>query len=287
MRKRPFFFLAVAASLSLAVSNGSTSKAEKAKIEKAREFILKNDRTGALKILKEAHRDDTHARELAGAWQEIAEVFLSDRGQNQYSLAESIWMTKPKDALDVLQPLVKLEDGNVLVSRLGARAALRTGECVKAETFTQQAELAYPIGADIKLLRLQVQDCVNGASASAPALKIPSDTEWGEYDSAVRMLTVKDDLRRKDVKAARAALTAWETAPSNAGIAVLEDPEFWFWKWKSSPETGRDRSAGRKYLQLCTEMTARRRKNFAMYPELCLHTETVESNLKSSDKSGP
>lgn len=274
-----------------AKSEKSPSKISAKAVEKARELILKNDRSGALKVLKEAHREilrdsPKHVRELAPMWLEMAEVFLSDKGQTQYSLAESVWITKPKEALDILQPLTKLEDGNLLVSRLAARAALRAQECVKAEALVQQAEAAYPLGPEIRLLRLQVQDCVNGTNASAPALKFPTDVEWGEFEGAVRMLTVKDAARRKDIKTARAALNAWETSIPIGGVLAAENPEFWYWRWKTSHEAVRDRSAARRYLQLCAEMTARRRKNFAMYPEFCLHTETVESNLKSSDKSG-
>lgn len=277
--------LALIVSSHVFAANGTS-----AKIEKARELVLKGDRTGAVKYLKELYREGgketsgskasrESAREITQAWSEIAEVFLSDKGQNQYSLAESIWMTRPKDATDILLPLLKVEDGNVAVSRLGARAALRGLDCVKAENFVTQAETIYPLGNDVRLLRLQVQDCLNGSAPSVAALKLPTDIEWADLDSAIRLLTVKDAVRRKDLKSARTALAAWETM-------ATDDPEYWYWRWRASPETSRDRSAARKYLRLCTEMTPRRRKNLAMYPELCLHTETVESDLKSSEKSG-
>lgn len=290
------FFSAVVATAAAGSSGIS------AKIEKAREMILKNDRAGAVKALKDLYREtakDTGAtsaamgkpkpgardtnREVAQAWREVSEVFLTDKGQNQFSFAESLWLTKPKDAIETLLPLLKLEDGNLAVARLGSRAALRTLDCGKADTFLQQAELTFPIGADVKLLRLQVQECLNGTNASAPALKVPSDVDWAELDGALRMLLVKEAIRRKDLKSAQAALVAWETSPP---AAASEDPEFWYWKWRASPELQKDRSAARKYLRACTEMTPRRRKNFVMHPEFCLHTETVESDLKSSDKSG-
>lgn len=256
--------------------------------DKPRDLLVKGDRTGAIKLLKTAYRDSTKDQtEIAAAWREMAEMFLSDKGQNLYSLADSSWLTKPKDAADILLPVLKTEDGNLAVARLGARASLRAMDCARADIFVQQAELTYPIGADVKLMRLQVQDCLNGTNASAPALKVSSEGDWSEFDSALRLLVVKDAVRRKDLKAARAALVAWETQ-------AAEDPEFWYWKWRLSregvretgPEASRDRTAARKYLRICRDLTPRRRKNFAMYPELCLYTETVESDLKSSEKSG-
>lgn len=250
--------------------------------DKPRDLLLKGDRIEAIKLLKLSYRESSKDQmEIAAAWREMAEMFLSDKGQNQYSLAESSWLTKPKDAVEILLPVLKAEDGNLTVARLGARSALRALDCARADVFTQQAELTYPIGADVKLLRLQVQDCLNGNQATAAPLKVSNEGDAGEFDAALRLLVVKDALRRKDWKAAKTALAAWETQAS-------EDPEFWYWKWRFSaaPGVSRDRSAARKYLGLCRDMTPRRRKNFAMYPELCLHTESVESELKSSEKSG-
>lgn len=261
-----------------------------AKIEKARELVLKGERTSSVKTFKDlygATNSTKASKEVLQAWREVAELFLTDKGQNQAALAESFWLTRPKDAAELLLPLMKIEDGNLGVARLGARAAIRAVECARADVFATQAELTFPVGADVKLLRLQVQDCLNGVNANAVALKIlangiaAGDVDWNELEPAVHLLTIKDAFRRKELKAARSELSIWEKRPSTS-----EDPEFWYWKWKVSSETARDRAAGRKYLGACAEMTARRRKNFAMHPELCLHTESVESELKSSDKSG-
>jgi hypothetical protein len=310
--ERAFLFLCAPIIASLLmwpqVSASNQVLIAKSKIERARELVSKGERVAAAKALKELSHDspivaakprsktNEVSRELTQAWLEIAEVFLTDKGQSQFSMAESIWLAKPKDALDVLTPLMKTEDANLQVSRLGARSALRVSDCVRADAFIQQAELVFPIGSDVKLLRQQAQDCLNGLNPSAPALKLSPDAEVGEIDGALRLLSVKDAVRRKDVKSARAFLNSWETSKS---ANATDNPEFWYWKWRvsvaaaavesasnSNYEGSRDRTAARKYLRLCSEMTPRRRKNFAVYPELCLATESVESDLKSSDKAG-
>ncbi len=255
------------------------------RIEKARELVLKGDRTGAVKIFKELHREvaanlsSKAAKEVDQSWREIAEVYLTDKSQNQASLAESFWLTRPKEAVDLLIPVLKLEDGNLSVAKIGARAALRALDCTRAETLVAQAEVTFPIGSEVKLLRMQALDCTNGSTPSAQAIE--TSGTWGELEPAIRALVVKDALRRKDLKSARTALSAWESA-----AGANEDPQMWYWKWRISAEASRDRSSGRKFLRICTEMTARRRKNFAMHPDLCLQTESIESELKSSDKSG-
>jgi hypothetical protein len=277
------------------VATGATETVT-ARIEKARELVIKGERLSAVKIFKDLAQEvssngSKNSREVMQAWREVAEVFLADKSQNQASLAESFWMTRPRDAADILIPILKTEESNLSVARLGARAALRSLDCAKAETFITQAELVLPSGADVKLLRLQLQDCVNGTSMAGGPLKIPLtltgngpvDAEWAEFEPALRLLAIKDAFRRKDLKAAKVALSFWE---AQASLAATENPEFWFWKWRISPEASRDRSAGREYLRICGKITTRRRKSLSLHPELCVHTETVESDLKTGEKSG-
>ncbi len=232
--------------------------------------------------------------ELLRNWEEIATVFLSDKAQNQYALAESLWFSKPKEAMDILQAVMPIEIGNLSIALLGARAALRALDCGRAESFSKEAEKIFAPSLEVRLIRLQLQSCLISDQPNLPPLKIVSNDypiDWGALDSAVRLLAVKDLWRRKDIKGARAAVVAWESqAP--------EDPEVWYWKWKTSealdPKPSgalstaavRDRQAARNYLRICSEMTPRRRKNYSVHPELCLATESVESDLKSSEKSG-
>lgn len=281
-------------SVSLASAATSNSENVSVRIQRARDLVLKGERISAVKVFKEIASESPpnskNAREVLQAWREAAEVFFTDKGQNQESLAESFWMARPKDATEILLPVLKTEDSNLIVARLGARAALRSADCAKAEPFVAAAERVFPNGADVKLLRLQIQDCLGGTSAAAPSLKIPSphtsgavDPEWTELEAVLKQLAVRDAYRRKDLKAVKASLSSWE---AQASLGASEDPEFWYLKWKTSPEASRDRSAGSKYVRLCSELTPRRRKKFAQYPELCVHTESVEFELRTSEKSG-
>lgn len=289
----------------------------KSAIEKARELVLAEKRPEAVKTLSLAYaalsaeielqakieKKSTVAAsgksatrtELLRSWEEIATVFLSDKAQNQYALAESLWLSRPKEAIDLLQSITTLEIGNLSVALLGTRASLRAMDCSRAESFTKEAERIFAPSLEVRLIRLQVQSCLIKDQPSLPPLRIvsvDSPIDWGSLDSAIRLLVVKDLWRRKDAKGARAAVVAWEAqAP--------EDPEVWYWKWKTSEvvnsnaagaspkAAARDRTAARNYLRICQEMTPRRRKLYAAHPELCLATESVESDLKSSEKSGP
>lgn len=300
--------MAISSGATPAVSGRSKSGTSVAsQLDQARELVLKGEKLEALSLLSKSYKSgfENSAKSQARAeylktWEELANLFLTDKAQNHFSLAESFWLSRPKEAVEFLQTASQQEPGNLQIAVLGARAALRAQDCVRAESFSKDAEKIFAPGLEVRLVRLQSQLCTLRTQAQAPPLniKLLSETgeSWGEFDSAVRALVVGDLWRRGDVKAARAAVTAWETQ-------AVGDPEMWYWKWKVSDaeteETGskgsktasrgtrvKDRTAARSYLRICNELTPRRRKNFSMHPELCLWTETVESDLKSGEKLG-
>src|SRR4051812_46865563 len=97
--RAPFFVSAVIPILVFTcVAKSSATGANEsvvARIERARELVLKGERTTDVKIFKElAHASATNknTREIMLAWRAAAEVFLTDKSQNQASLAESFWM---------------------------------------------------------------------------------------------------------------------------------------------------------------------------------------------------
>ncbi len=285
----------------------SPKSAMNAQLEQARELVLKGEKLEALSGLSkfykggfEASAKPSQRTEFLKTWEEIANLFLTDKAQNHFSLAESLWMSRPKEAVEFLQTASQQEPGNLQIAILGARSALRAQDCVRADAFSKEAEKIFAPGLEARLVRLQAQLCALRTLAQAPALTIKPLSDagefWREFDSAVRALVVGDLWRRGEVKAAKAAVTAWETQAAS-------DPEMWYWKWKvsdaetddigskSSKTSGRgakakDRTAARSYLRICNELTPRRRKSFSMHPELCLWTETVESDLKSGEKQG-
>ena len=253
-------------------------------IEAAQSLVIEGKRVEALKRLKEAESEITasgsgaaaSAKKLSLAAREIAESFLTERGQAQYAMAESLWFTKPKEAVELLVAAMVSEPGNSKVLVLGARAALRGQECSKVEPFLAAlVPLALQPDAETNLLKLQAQECGSGPLASTQSLKIPDVIEPPEYQSAFRLLAVKEGLRKKDLRGARALLSVLESQDA-------ENPEVWLWKWRAVA----DRAAARQYLKLCAALNLRKREKFELIPELCASVDTVESELKSRDKVG-
>lgn len=249
-------------------------------IETARELVLGNKRLDALKKLRAipVGRNGLRDPRVERAAIEIAHLFLAEKANAQYAVAEAIWMSRPKEALEILQALMAAGSaeppGNILLPVLGARAALRSADCSRASTMVKQADSIWKT-PEVFLLSIQVQDCQNEASASAPEIRIPDGEDLTEVGMPVKLVLIRDALRRKDFKTAKAQLAIVEAQ-------TPDNPELWNLRWR----TFFDRGDARRYLRLCSELTPKRRERFKLQPDLCLAVESVESELKSGDKSG-
>ena len=249
-------------------------------IEQAQTLVLSNKRMEALKRLKSlvGSRAGQRDQRVERAAAEIVQMFLAEKANSQFAIAEAIWMNKPKEAMEILQTLMSAGSpepaGNLRLPGLAARVAIRMNDCGRAMAMAKAAEAVWKT-PEVFLLEIQAQDCQNDASPSAAEIKIPEGEELGEIAVPVKLVLIRDALRRKDLKTARAQLALVEAqAPDN--------PELWNLRWRAFS----DRGDARRYLRLCSELTPKRRERFSLQPELCLAVESVESELKSGEKSG-
>jgi hypothetical protein len=263
--------MAVALLLSAVLGARGTAKdlekpaAEKLSLEKqieaARELVLSNKRLDALKKLRAIApgRNGLRDQRVERAAVEIAHLFLAEKANAQYAVAEATWMSKPKEALEILQTLMAANSpepaGNILLPVLGARAALRASDCSRAATMTKLADSIWKT-PEVFLLGIQAQDCQNEASASAPEIKIPDGEDLTEVAIPVKLVLIRDSLRRKDFKTAKAQLAIVEAQAS-------DNPELWNLRWRAFL----DRGDARRYLRLCSELTPKRRERFKLQPD--------------------
>jgi hypothetical protein len=298
-------------------------KAEHSAVIKSRELLLKNDRAGALQLLTQALGGSPLAaaqhtvvkgttaqrpapltraqrQELLTSLRETNEIFLTERGQAQYSLAASLWLHKPREAIQALEGAQASEKGNSLVTQLMARAWLRMQDCARAKREVQalaaaQGGEAAGLSAEVQLLQLQQQLCGWDQESTPKVFKAPQSPELLPYEIFIKRLVFKDAIRRRDLKSAQAALLAWEAIDA-------QDPELWWAKWRASRSVdagaGRvghegsreaesqlgDVNAGRKYISMCTDLSPRRRAKYELDPELCERVDKVESELKNIEQ---
>ena len=244
-------------------------------IEKAQNLTLQRDRLQASQVL------------IRGI----------QKAHGLYFSAQSMSATKPKEAVEMFTEALRLEDSNLSLLKGVARSQLVLLECSKAESVTTQAEGIDPYSPEVKLLRLQVLECQKAFAALGELLSNEAeDVEpLQKFTRALEIESAQHDGADEasfDSKKVKALLTAWETKDP-------EYPELYYWKWKYYQSLANERdpqltvksmpssedaahSAALKYLQLCQNLSARKRRSFDLDVKLCRGSDEVDLFLKSS-----
>ena len=260
-------------------------------IQKAQNLTLQRDRLQASQILNRAIAREPKTsqgfKELTKALQDLTTVFYTERAQAAFVAGEANLPLKPKEAIDSFQEALRLEDGNVAVLKALARVYLVQGECEKADGYIKSAEALDSYSPEVLLLRLQAWDCSQATSfldekAFSPEAQAPL------IENSVRGLQMKIHLRKSEFKKAKALLDKWSAA-------AKDYPEVSYWMFELSraqgassgtgagtPNHSVDRAAAQRYVQLCQNLTPRKRKSFNLDVDLCKAKEVVESFLKGA-----
>lgn len=248
-------------------------------ITKAQNLTLQRDRLQTSQVLirgiqREAKGTQAY-KELIKALDDLTSIFYTEKAHTLFALGESMYESRPKEALEPLQEALRIEDGNTSLLKSIARVHLSNGDCDKAEGAVRSAENVNPYSPEIRLLRLQTLDCQKSYDVVAMKL-IGHESELEGFEKFSRGLQMKEWIRRKDFKKARTLLANWEAQSP-------EYPEVHYWKWRLAEATGaRDRGAAVRYTQLCQNMTPRKRKSFNSDVDLCKGKESADSFLKES-----
>lgn len=266
-----------------ASTQGAAEKSEETfqdLIQKAQNLTLQQDRLQASQVLirgiQRESRNSAPYKELVKALEELSSVFYTEKAQNLFATAESLVAQKPREAIDSYFEAYKAEDRNVTILKALARAHLRLDECDKADARVKIGEEVNPYSEEIRLLRLQTLACQKNFEMLSTRLSA-RDADSDSTEKFVRGLQVLDLLRRKETKKAKGLLVAWEAqAP--------DYPEVHYWKWRFGKETlTPDRAAAAKYVHLCQNLTARKRKSFSLDVDLCKGKEAAEAFLKEKE----
>lgn len=249
-------------------------------ILKAQNLSLQQDRLQASQVLIRGLQRETRGsqayKELARALDELTGLFYTERAQAAFATGESLAFSKPREAVDAYEQALKVEDRNLTVLKALARLHLRANECDLADSRVRQAEETNPYSSEVKLLRLQVLSCQkNGTALMSRFAAYEQDLESVKKFSYG--LRIKEYLRTKDLKKARALLSEWEAA-------MPDYPEIYYWKWEiSMASDAPDRLAAAKYLQLCQGLSARKRNQYVIDVHLCKGKEAVETFLRENE----
>jgi hypothetical protein len=258
-------------------------------IVKAQNLTLQRDRLQATQVLIRGISRETKNslayRELVKALDDLSSVFYTEKAQTLFVAGDSMLLLKPKEAVEPLQDALHLEDGNLAILKVLIRAHLINTDCAKAETHLRSAETIHPFSSEIKLLRLQTLRCMKSYDALAAKLSEPDLESILPY---IRGMQIEDALRKDDLKKAKSLQVTWENESPNY-------PEAYFWKWQigkksaelepSETKEAPERSAILKYIQLCQNLTPRKRSAFSLDIYLCKQKESAEVYLKATGEA--
>ncbi len=249
-------------------------------VQKAQNLTLQQDRLQTSQVLlrgiQRESRGSPAYRELVRVLDDLTSVFYTEKAQNLFATAESVVETKPREAIEQYQEAYKSEDRNVSILKGLARAHLRLNECDRAEARVRSAEEVNPYSGEVKLLRLQTLACQKNFDVLATRLSA-RDPELETLEKNLRGLQILDLWHRKESKKAKALVMTWESQSP-------EYPEVYFWKWEiSKDQETTDRVAAGKYVQLCQNLTPRKRKSFSLDVSLCKGKEAAELFLKQKE----
>lgn len=245
-------------------------------IEKAQNLSLQRDRLQASQILSRAIAREAKTsagyRELTRALDDLTSAFYTERAQSVFVSAEANLPLKPREAIEGFTEALRLEDGNLTVLKALARTHLTLGECDKADVFVKSAESLDVYSPEVQLLRLQTLDC--SKSALLTEKLFPLDSSLKPVEAYVRGMQLRDLIRREEAGKAKAMLAEW-------AAAAPDYPEVYFWKWTLSQANEKpDRAAAQRYVQLCQNLTPRKRKSYNLDVDLCKGKEAAETFLK-------
>lgn len=272
----------------LAATPTPTKKVESYKdlISKARHLTLQRDRLQATQVLIRGIARETKSsvahKELVTALDELSGAFYTEKAQSLFLAADGLEFEKPKESIDKLNEALRLEEGNVSILKALGRSHLRLGECNAANKQIAAAKDLNPHASELRLLSLQLADCEKNYEQLAILLAGKSD-ESDPTEKFAKGIRLRELQRKGDLKGAKALLAAWESAHP-------EYPEVYYWKWALSGNSPlaepSDRAAARKYLNLCQNLTPRKKKSYNLDLELCKSVEKADEALKSASAEG-
>lgn len=245
--------------------------------QKVRELTLDGMRPRAIALIKERHTKFPKERsQLLLLWREVTTVFVRESTQAQYSLAESIWLDRPSEAVSVLRPLLEVERGQMHLYRLLAKAASRDGDCAALEQVLGLVKVDAIEEEESSRFSALLADC-KGADERVSLVK-GSRTSALYYDLELRR------LERQPQKALDKGLMR-RTAEHFKKEHPLH-PEARYWIWKTSPSEKKDVSSARDYREKCNSKTNRFRMEFGDTPFLCSRVKEVDLGIKADGGLG-
>lgn len=260
-------------SVLIAIAGISAAAAPKA-IPAARELLLKRDRVGASQLLVDAFAKSSGQSkiEIARELERLTTVFLTEQGQKNYELAESMLYEAQSGAEAKYEEALVLEPGNVQVLLGLVRAKMNAGDCAGANEKLNEIEKMNPISLEKKIFRYKTTLCLK-----KPLVGVENDPSFkGDMKVALKLIQIENLYNIQKIKEALAHLKDIQSNPL---------PEISYWQYKlheNEPALGTE--AAQKYADICKSLSPAMRRQFKLEPRLCKKTEEVEEYIARNEE---
>lgn len=243
-------------------------------IAQARELILKKDRIGATQLLLEtAMRSSGSAKvEIIRELDRLSSVFLTEQGQKNYELAESMLYENQSGAEAKYEEALAQEPGNVQVLLGLVRARLTANECATANDVLVEVDKVNPLSLEKKIFRYKVDLC-----AKKQLLVVENDPGFkGDLKTALKLVQIENLYNMQKIKEALAHLK---------DIQNVNMPEVSYWQFKlHENEPASAVEAAQKYVDACKSLTTSLRRQFKYEPRLCKKIEEADEYVSKNEE---
>lgn len=244
-------------------------------IDKVQDLVLKKERDKALRQLKKMLSGDLKAAqrsELIRIGNEISEVFISDKSQQEYEAGLSLWLSTPERAVQKFQESLNSDPTNLLVVADFARAQISGGNCKAALETVSDARLKYEFSDNLNLATTQAYICLQ---------------RWSDADRLIinqkkAELTPFWYIAEADVAIARKDSTRAKKALHNAEQSESDYVEIFLRKADLEEEIKNKKTWAEKYVISCKNITMARFRTYRSDPMYCRSVDRMESVIRGA-----
>jgi len=254
-----------------------TKETAKDLIDKAQNLILQRDRLKASRVLQQGINTKDYSAEnrkkLRRSLIKISTLFLSEKGQQAFQLADSMYFTEEPKVLIKYEEALQLEPQNILVIGALARAQLKENKCTMALQSLQRGDDINPFDSDLKYYQIRALYCLNRRT-QARVIRSRAKGAMGKYKIYLIQLDIENAMKENNK----------QRAYSFAKKALNMDkkyPETYYWLWRTRPiEEELEVEDAQRYLELCKSLGPPLRRKYSFNPHLCQYTVEIDDFIK-------
>lgn len=235
--------------------------------ETAQKLFLQKKRKEAVISLRRGMNEEL--RETA---ENLATLFLTDKGQKLFETGRARLFENPKEALMRFQEARPLEAGNLNVELSIARAQILLQDCSgAAKTLLDAEDMGYAAPDWWSLTANALLCSKNTAQLETHLNSWQSNFKWAP-------LTINFYVGRFELAHNPSSLSEIQKSDASHPLSL-------YVRYKYSVEQGQSAlKEARGYLSKCQKMTADTKRKIMNSPEICLHLEEVEAYVNEQTK---